>query len=433
MANEYYGESLKLVDFAGIDELNIDFARLTLLLGPQAAGKSIVLKLVYFFRSLGCCILDFYINSEQREGDEANEGNRLGSCILKEFRRFFPSGYYENTMRISYRFYYSGSFRQWTIGIGSKKELFLEDDGLLDEIERCFVKAKTDFESQKILRPDSSDKSSGSILPRRSLDFFLDSRLRELIPNELELFIPAGRSVFTLLDKNKWSLAKRGLRLDPVFTDFGNHYSTFKDFYSESGLSSQLIKNTLKGAYINESGRDYILEDDGRKIELIHTSSGRQELLPLAIVLEVLFSTSLISGSVRIYIEEPEAHLFPKAQKETAYMTAKVLNRLIKQNRDVKILLSSHSPHVMASFNNLIEAGKIIDRDRRKLDRVEKVVPKDAILSPGMSEAYFIEKESKNITETGLIDSQQLDDATDEIYDEFDTLLEMEIEDRAGA
>ena len=49
MANENNKENLKIVNFAGIKSLDIDLANLTLLLGPQAVGKSIVLKLVFFF------------------------------------------------------------------------------------------------------------------------------------------------------------------------------------------------------------------------------------------------------------------------------------------------------------------------------------------------------------------------------------------------
>ena len=100
--------------------------------------------------------------------------------------------------------------------------------------------------------------------------------------------------------------------------------------------------------------------------------SAQQELLPLAIALEVLENASFSFHSISIYIEEPEAHLFPEAQRQTSYKIAKVLNKLVNQQGsrlDVRVFLSTHSPYVMSAFNNLLQAGKIANESQEKKNK----------------------------------------------------------------
>ena len=50
---------LLIENFSCIDEAKINLARVTILIGPQASGKSVISKLVYFFTTL------FLSNSQQ--------------------------------------------------------------------------------------------------------------------------------------------------------------------------------------------------------------------------------------------------------------------------------------------------------------------------------------------------------------------------------
>ena len=43
-------ELLKIQNFAGIKEMEFEFKAITVLIGPQASGKSISVKLLYFFK-----------------------------------------------------------------------------------------------------------------------------------------------------------------------------------------------------------------------------------------------------------------------------------------------------------------------------------------------------------------------------------------------
>ncbi|WP_029033397.1 ATP-binding protein [Salinimicrobium terrae] len=70
----------------------------------------------------------------------------------------------------------------------------------------------------------------------------------------------------------------------------------------------------MNGTYLREKEKDFILHKDNRKVNLSNASSGQQETLPLVTVLKVLNYSSFFNGGATLYIEEPEAHLFPTAQ-----------------------------------------------------------------------------------------------------------------------
>ncbi len=64
-------------------------------------------------------------------------------------------------------------------------------------------------------------------------------------------------------------------------------------------------------------------------------------------------------------IEEPEAHLFPEAQKEISALIA-----LLSNMKQSQITITTHSPYILASINNLILAHKVGKK------YPEKVTPK---------------------------------------------------------
>ena len=439
MANENNKENLKIVNFAGIKYLDIDLANLTLLLGPQAVGKSVVLKLVYFFRSLREYILEFYggilgkYNPDELETYllEINQDKELRSYLSQKFLDIFPLGCYQGSCNeqtvISYD---SGNLQKWTVTIDCEngRALLNEEHGLLKQIEQCFADAKETFESEQNPLLIYLDENIPIYPNKKTLLSIFEENFRKFLPQEFNIFIPAGRSFFAIVNKNVWYNVsdQKTFSLDPMFTDFGRWYSFFQRLYTDDELSSSLIKNKLQGAYIREGNCDYIQHQDGRRVELHLASSGQQELIPLAIILEVLLFFESGDHSINIYIEEPEAHLFPEAQKETAYAIAKVLNRLMEKP-GARIFLSSHSPYIMTSFNNLLQAGQIISETPEKSDSVEKIVPKGTALQPNVTAAYFLDGESKNIMEDGLIDAEKMDSVSYTIMDDYDQLMELKV------
>lgn len=426
MVNEPRKENLEIANFAGIKHLDIDLGNLTLLLGPQAVGKSIALKIIYFFRNLRSYILDFY--TARKEDNE----KKLSTYLVQKFFNFFPPECYidncnEKTL-IKYSFYHLNELQEWTIRRISPKQFSMESSVSFERIDQSFDDAKKRFEGQEKSSSITSDEDLDLSSEKKSLRSFLNESIYSFLPNEMKIFIPAGRSFFANIDNNIWAaLSENVILLDPILTDFGKIYSNFKNSYKSWKLSSDLIKNILNGVYISESGHDYIQQTDKRKIEIHRASSAQQELLPLAIALEVLENASFISNSISIYLEEPEAHLFPEAQRQTSYKIAKVLNKLVNQQGsrlDVRVFLSTHSPYVMSAFNNLLEAGKIANESQEKENKINEIIPAGSFLRPGTVQAYFLGEESTSIVDDdGLIDIERLESASINILNDYQRII----------
>ena len=79
----------------------------------------------------------------------------------------------------------------------------------------------------------------------------------------------------------------------------------------------------MKGEIIEKDNQLYILDENQREIALAQASSGQQEALPMLLTLAVLAFFSETKKDL-IYIEEPEAHLFPISQA----LTIKILSFL---------------------------------------------------------------------------------------------------------
>ena len=423
MANETRRENLKIVEFAGIKSLDIDLANLTLILGPQSVGKSITLKLIYFFRNLQTPIFKFYaVDADQT--DESEKYTRLKESITDLFLKLFPIRFYHKYCRdctlIRYSFYHLGSLQKLDIRIKGKDEVFFDDYGLLKKIQDSF----NTINNRNF---NASDDLSGALEKYPIPLAVFQEKLNSFFPNEQNIYIPSGRSFFSNIDDNPWFLFSNGEQLfEPFFTMFGMSYVPFRKKYRDILPSLRLIQRIFNGVYISEPGNEYIKQNDGRQIDMGFASSGQQELVPLAIILEVLYA-SPPGLPMNIYIEEPEAHLFPDAQKETVDAIARVLN-LLTGSDGVKIFLSSHSPYVMTSFNNLLKAGKIIEDNPEKSDDVDKIIPKDTALKPGTAAAYLLDGNSESrpiMTKNGLIDAEAVDSVSERIMEEFDRLLEL--------
>lgn len=74
-------EKLSIRNFAGIEKLGLEIKSITILIGLQGVGKSVVVKLIYFFKNI-------VENSKEGRIEEYNEG-KIKEEIFLEFQRIF--------------------------------------------------------------------------------------------------------------------------------------------------------------------------------------------------------------------------------------------------------------------------------------------------------------------------------------------------------
>lgn len=90
------------------------------------------------------------------------------------------------------------------------------------------------------------------------------------------------------------------------------------------------------------------------------------------------------------------------------------------------LLLTTHSPYIMTSINNLIQANNASLEPDADVERLTKVVPRKSWISYTDVNAWAIERgyiTSINDDEAQLISTDDLDRASDIISDEFNQLL----------
>jgi hypothetical protein len=125
-----------------------------------------------------------------------------------------------------------------------------------------------------------------------------------------------------------------------------------------------------------------------------------------------------------IYIEEPEAHLFPEAQSRLVELIAYVLN----EANNVSAVITTHSPYVLAKLNNLIKAGSLGSSGSIRSNKISEIIKRDRWLRQDRVAAFAIaEGQTRElIGKEGLIDADYLDGVSGTISNEFSRLLEIE-------
>lgn len=160
-------------------------------------------------------------------------------------------------------------------------------------------------------------------------------------------------------------------------------------------------------------------------INLENASSGQQEILPLLILLKILpFVRIFLSRGITIYIEEPEAHLFPVSQKSVVELISIIFNKSQMQSQ---FIITTHSPYIISSFNNLLQAGEIeTNSSPAKKNKLYNIVPKDKIINISNFRAYALEKgKQTNLIskQTGLISTNIIDQVSNDLAIKFDKIL----------
>ena len=75
-------EKLIVRNFAGIKDLEIEIKRINILIGPQASGKSVCAKLLFYFKNFVWEILSVVDNEQTKRN--------LDSNYSKTFEEYFP-------------------------------------------------------------------------------------------------------------------------------------------------------------------------------------------------------------------------------------------------------------------------------------------------------------------------------------------------------
>lgn len=383
-------QRLIIKNFGPIKNCDIDVKDFLVLTGPQASGKSTVAKSVFFFNYLKDILFQYVIKTNQRKS--LFESGSLKESFVFEVRNAFVQSFGENVgntdTSIKY-IYDNGRFVEVTFNESNVGELIVVpklDNELLKAIEML----------------DSEIKENGI----KNADDIKRIIYSDIFKNDMEiLYIPAGRSLLTLLsaqigylysvmdDRQKSTMdyctqnyLERVLQIKSYF-DRGPSQLLKKELNNNGNIDEAILKmaivkmeEILKGEYKNSDGEELLKLPDNEFIKLNYASSGQQEAVWIT---NMLFYYMLGNMKTYFIIEEPESHLFPEAQKAITELIS------IAKNDKNKVLITTHSPYILGSINNLLYADKIGKSKNKEM--VEELVSPHMWLSHSVMGAYYLE------------------------------------------
>jgi hypothetical protein len=427
---------LTVRNFSVIKEAELEFGKITVLIGPQSSGKSLLCKLAYF---LGGEIPGIAVESLL----DRNSWDEFQQTVNREFRKRFltaEAAWLIDSTVVSF------TSHEYAIQLRGAGTL------LTSEIEFLF---NGNFENLYSALARNPSKQ----LPNVSLS---RGELRQNLFVEISLalnrkhtqsttYIPSGRSLFSGAGTS--IVALQNPDIDPITRRFGGLIawdSRWKAGYLTTGRG--IIQEVEKGMYRIaggtvgiKDGRPHFVSDDGRNLPLSVQSSGTLELLPMFNVVNQLAcfqediyartATAKISPiadvsdhSPLVYLEEPEAHIFPKTQYDLVKLLAWLANDPVL---DFSWVITTHSPYILTAFNDLIKAGLIAAERPDRVTEIEKIIPKQYWIKPSDFAAYAFDGKDGILrpimdSETKMINGDILDDISSDIADEFGQLLEIQ-------
>lgn len=408
-------EGIEIENFGCIDYIKLDINKINILIGPQAVGKSLTAKLLYFFKNIFKDIR-YIVEQERTITDFQN-------YIEDKFLNYFPRDTWDGKcFKIRY------FFEDILIEVNYEQELQINCSKTLKDIFKLYKS----LYGKSIKNIDSLDEIESGRKPFRELVNKIQEEHGMPIAFK-QIFIPAGRSFFASVQSSIFTMLSNNREVDPFLVEFGSYYENTKRVYStwkqirykKLEIINNLINDILHGSYLRLQGEDYLVHEDDRTIKLNIASSGQQETLPLALILRHVSLASFINNGATIYIEEPEAHLYPESQKTMVELIAAVGNIA---RSPLQFIITTHSPYILSSFNNLLEAGNIIKEYPQKTKVVNDIIDERKILKFDDINAFSLEKGSyKDILdyEMQLISPTILDNVSNDISVEFGKLLDL--------
>jgi predicted ATPase len=429
-------QKLIIHNFGPIKDLEIDIKDFMIFIGPQASGKSTISKSIYFFKSLKDDLLKYILESINEKNFDKTSGT-YAKIIRNKFLEFWGPTYHLNNLSMSYQFRDEVSI---SVKLNGKYIDPIFSNTFMDGFYKLTAKAQ-EFVNRVGIKDTKFMSSNDLIAFESQKRVFLDTigeMINRLFDDDRDLiFIPAGRSLLSTLSEqlqfiqpykldylmrsflDRINISKRqfSMSLDDIITE-KEKLTQQKINYEDLKIAKKIIASILKAEYRYDVDGDRLYYDANKYVKLNYASSGQQES-----VWNLLMIYSFILNHQKIFIvfEEPEAHLFPEAQKDMIELISLLFN-----NNKNQIIITTHSPYVLSSINNLLYAFNVGNKNK---EEVNKIVPNKLWINPEQLVSYFISKGQVNTImdkESGLINSETIDGVSSSINTQFIKLLELD-------
>jgi AAA15 family ATPase/GTPase len=433
--------SISVKNFGPLVNVQMQSDRFIFLLGEQASGKSTLAKLFYFFRTLRDEFISVVFKTE------SDDWRGVRNTCLSLLRRKFTGIFGETKLLGNFDLTYSyDDGKNVSIKPSSINNYFLEivlSHDLDKKIESVYQRAQRYLSIDK----DNAYDIYQNILNEGEEKKDIISELRTIFcDNSNVIYIPAGRAFLSnqpLLQLIQ-GYEMRSMNPDEPFAQYDFVDAPTRNYIYEVNRTRQrylspqihemfnkqdrsnkndcifeLTRNILKGSYEVDKSGEYIRIKNNKKVKISYASSGQQEVLWL---LNLLCLYSIEKRKCLLIIEEPEAHLHPEAQ----YMLAKSVAAFGNYTNS-EVLITTHSPYILSSFNNLIYAGKC-GKFESLQSKLNQIIQKESWIEPEAFSSYILEQgKCRDIKDVDLamIDIAELDAVASAQDTEYEKMLRL--------
>lgn len=374
----------------------MDINKVTVLIGDQGSGKSTVAKLVSIFS---------WIEKDLFRSDGSTRRFRKQERIFKKYLEYHRINSY---LKPETEIEYEGEAYYMTYKYGHNLEIQKTN-------ERAYLLPKITYYPAERNFVSSVKKSKGSLnlkLWSQSLQEFKETfqEAKENFKEKESLPLPINN---VELEYNKLNdiLYVKGSDYRIQLSDSASGFQSFVPLYVVAHYITTLLKNEQE---MDEQQRD-TFKRESAKILKDKTYTEEQK----RILLSNLAAQFNIKRILNI-VEEPEQNLFPTSQQKMLYSLLEFNNT----TKDNKLLITTHSPYMLAALNNSILAEEVFEKTGKEIDLYKK----DHRISFEDVAAYKCE--DGNVfsiidEETRLINADAIDSCSTEINSDFDELLDL--------
>ena len=442
-------ERAKLIvkNFGPLKDINIEVREMVTFIGAQASGKSTLAKLISIFEDenfRGDHQISFeeelkkynilsYLNdntyieykSKNRSTTIADfifQKNKLDITTLQNLVGRIKNISLNNLDQEKQIIEITKTLIKTTVN--TYKLLLRENFYNIFENETQKVKFEIEFSNARIKKLKINDTHIDLLIDilKREQNIesyiFLYEKIITAFPNIFlfdSLYIPAERNFLHLISENTLGLINNNIQIPKHLLNSGQDYE--KAIQTIKELPLTIIDKKIK--YKREGKISYIYHNENEKVDLLESASGLQSIIPILLLVE--YSKSLKEKyNFNFVVEEPELNLYPKAQHELIKYLVK--NCLFDRKN---LILTTHSPFVLASINNLLLA---YDKGQKYPKEVNKIIKKESWLNPKNFIAYELKNgKAKKIMndKLGQISENMIDSVSDSFADEFNKLLDL--------
>jgi len=387
-------EKLIIKNFGPIKSVELELGRFNVLIGEQATGKSTVAKLLAVCRYFSYIAMDDAVYGFETKFSAGLAAWGLNEAVKQDSYIFYECKHYSLTVE--------QKLPSWITGFPDKNgkyhlNVFWPS---LKPKSNEFINLLTELNK---IWSSPRQGPANRIIPTS----FFTNDVANVMDNPF--YLPAERGLQSIFSLGKSSIENIS---DSLFNQLAQLDKISRLFGFDTDIEP------LDIVYKNEQGKGYVRKKaEDQFFSIFYAATGYQSTIPAVLVAK--YYNELRKKNKTIIIEEPELNLFPTTQQQLMqYLVNNVMNY------DNSMLLTTHSPYVLASLNNMLYAYKV---GQTYADDVDKIISKKYWLNPSEFSAYRLLNggTSRNIVDKELeeVAVEELDGAGKEINEAYDRIL----------